>query len=163
MNLISKTSPVQSAEVLKIVMIAFVSMCSMYLFGTLITANGNLRQLNIFAALALLINVGLNYVLLPAYGAWGAALALVVTHSFIAVTNFVVAVKKVNLKFTSMFLGKFVLTLLIAIFCVKICSQWSLNIIEATAVTALAVILIVFISRLISVKHIKSIISAKGE
>ncbi|TAE77720.1 MAG: hypothetical protein EAY81_12250, partial [Bacteroidetes bacterium] len=42
MMLLSKTSPVESAQVFKFVMLSFVAMCTMYIFGTLLTANGSL-------------------------------------------------------------------------------------------------------------------------
>lgn len=55
--------------------ITFLPMCFTIVFGTLLTANGNLRQLNKIAFITLLITITLNIILVPIYGAVGAAIA----------------------------------------------------------------------------------------
>jgi O-antigen/teichoic acid export membrane protein len=54
--------------------ITFLPMCFTIVFGTLLTANGNLRQLNIIALTTLLITITMNSILIPIYGAKGAAI-----------------------------------------------------------------------------------------
>lgn len=53
---------------------SFVPMCFTLVFGTLLTANGSMRQLNIMAVIALTINIVLNSILIPVLGAVGAAI-----------------------------------------------------------------------------------------
>lgn len=53
---------------------SFVPMCFTLVFGTLLTANGSMRQLNIMAVIALSINIVLNCLLIPVLGAVGAAI-----------------------------------------------------------------------------------------
>jgi O-antigen/teichoic acid export membrane protein len=53
---------------------SFVPMCFTLVFGTLLTANGSMRQLNVMALIALIINFILNILLIPVLGAVGAAI-----------------------------------------------------------------------------------------
>lgn len=51
-----------------------------YVFGTLLTANGNLRILNYIAISGFVVNFLLNWFLIPDYGATGAAIATFITQ-----------------------------------------------------------------------------------
>jgi len=81
-----------------------------YCFGTLITASGNIKLLNKIAFASLLLNIILNFVLIPKYGAWGAALASLITQSFSGFFQVFFAIKlfKLNINLigvTRFFLG----------------------------------------------------------
>ena len=56
----------------------------MYVFGTLLTALGNLRAMNSVYAVTLALNILLNFLLIPRFHAGGAAIATVVTQVFAA-------------------------------------------------------------------------------
>ena len=58
----------------------FFAVCGTYIFGTLLVANGSLRQLNYIFAGSLMFNVALNLLLIPTYKAEGAAIATCLTH-----------------------------------------------------------------------------------
>ena len=63
----------ESSRILQILMGSFVSISVTYIFGTLLTANGNLKQLNIVAATGVIINLTLNFIFIPIFEAQGAA------------------------------------------------------------------------------------------
>jgi O-antigen/teichoic acid export membrane protein len=65
----------QSGNIFGLIMFGFIGTCLMYVFSTLLTANKNLKQLNITAALGIIINFTLNFLLVPRYQAFGAAIA----------------------------------------------------------------------------------------
>ena len=48
-------------------MLSFLSICLNFIFGTLLTANGNLRFLNISSFFGIIINVIINYYLIPIF------------------------------------------------------------------------------------------------
>lgn len=81
-----------------------------YIFGSLLTANGSMRSLNIMAIIALFINVAINLSLIPFYGAIGSALASLSTQVFTAITQLFIVQKmfkfRVNTKLI-MLLGLF--------------------------------------------------------
>lgn len=79
----------ESARLFPVLMGCFVAISTTYVFGTLLTANGNLRQLNYLAFAGMLLNLGLNLVLIPKYGAYGSAWASLVTQSLMAVLQVV--------------------------------------------------------------------------
>ena len=72
--------PTESASVFRILMFCFVPISSTYIFGTLLTANGNLKQLNIMAATGMLINVTLNLILIPRFEVEGSAVSSLITQ-----------------------------------------------------------------------------------
>lgn len=73
-----------SAKEFSILMLCFTAVSVTYIFGTLLTANGNLKQLNSMAVVGILINVVLNFILIPHYKAYGSAISSLVTQFFTA-------------------------------------------------------------------------------
>lgn len=69
-----------SAEVFKLLMCCFIPISTTYIFGTLLTANGNLKQLNYMALSGILVNFILNIILINKFDAWGAAVSSMVTQ-----------------------------------------------------------------------------------
>jgi O-antigen/teichoic acid export membrane protein len=80
-----------SAPIFSLLVGCFVAVCTTYVFGTLLTAGGKLRQLNWMAAGGALLNIGLNLVLIPRAQAEGAAWASLVTQVLTAVAQLVLA------------------------------------------------------------------------
>jgi O-antigen/teichoic acid export membrane protein len=66
----------QSANVFGILMFGFLGSTTMYIFSTLLTANGNLKQLNLVAAAGIAVNFCCNLILVPKLQASGAAYAV---------------------------------------------------------------------------------------
>jgi O-antigen/teichoic acid export membrane protein len=65
----------QSASIYGTLMFCFLGTSTMYVFSTLLTANGNLKQLNIIATAGIVINFSLNLLLVPRMLALGSAYA----------------------------------------------------------------------------------------
>ena len=74
----------ESAQVYAIIMSCFLAISSVYIFGTLLTANGNLKQLNYVAFAGMIMNIALNFYLIPKYKALGAAIASLLTQYILA-------------------------------------------------------------------------------
>jgi O-antigen/teichoic acid export membrane protein len=81
------------------IMLGFVGMCGTVIFGTLLTARGNLRFLNTVSGIGIGLNVILNLTLIPDMGAEGAAIATLGTQSAVAFAQFIYCYKLLNLKF----------------------------------------------------------------
>lgn len=77
----------ESAPVFALLIGCFVAVCSTYVFGTLLTAGGRLRQLNWLAAGGAVLNIGLNLVLIPRMQAEGAAWASLITQVLTALAQ----------------------------------------------------------------------------
>jgi O-antigen/teichoic acid export membrane protein len=76
--------------------ISFLPMCFTLVFGTLLTANGSLRQLNIMAIIALSINILLNILLIPVLGAKGAAITTLTAQTVFGVLQWILVRYRMN-------------------------------------------------------------------
>jgi O-antigen/teichoic acid export membrane protein len=90
-----------SSRIFPLLMFGFMAISITYIFGTLLTANGNLRELNILAASAVGINIVLNLILIPEYKALGAAISSLVTQVYMAMVQVIISI--IKLKFVSDF------------------------------------------------------------
>ena len=88
----------QSAQVFSVLMFSFVSISIMFIFGSLLTANGSMRILNRILIFALVINVVLNLVLIPPYKALGATWAGVITQGLVAISEMIIAIRIIPVK-----------------------------------------------------------------
>jgi O-antigen/teichoic acid export membrane protein len=93
----------QSSEVFKLLMGGFIAVSTTYIFGTLLTANGNLKLLNILSLIGLVINFSINLILIPRLLAVGSAYASLLTQFFIAVVEVILVQRifkfKVNYRY----------------------------------------------------------------
>ncbi len=71
------------SAIFSVLIITFVFICNGYVFGTLLTANGNIRLLNKIAFITVLLNIILNIILIPIYGAIGSAYASLIGFAFV--------------------------------------------------------------------------------
>lgn len=92
-----------SSGILGILMTGFLGIATTYIFGTLLTANGSMKHLNIMAFSAMVLNIVLNLILIPRFYAFGSAYASLATQIFTGITQvilvFVIFKLKLNLKF----------------------------------------------------------------
>ncbi|MEQ9186964.1 MAG: oligosaccharide flippase family protein [Cryomorphaceae bacterium] len=87
----------ESAKSLTWLMGSFVFLAVGYVFGTLITASGNMKWLNRIALLTVLLNVALNYALIPSMGAEGAAMTSFISLGFMALSQALYAIHRHDL------------------------------------------------------------------
>lgn len=88
----------ESGEVLSLLLLSFVPMAGTYVFGTLLTANGSLRMLNLIAVTGVVTNVVLNLVLIPEWGIKGAAFTCLTTQAVTFVLQLALAYRFFNFK-----------------------------------------------------------------
>lgn len=96
----------QSAPILGILMAGFIGIATTYIFGTLLTANGNLKQLNGMAFGGMLINIVLNLVLIQQMQALGAAYAALTTQILTAAAQVGIATYLFKLKINYLLIFK---------------------------------------------------------
>ena len=87
--------------IFRVVIFGLIPIGITYIFGTLLTAGGYLRQLNLFAASSLALNIVVNIILIPHFGAVGSAWASLTTQSFMAVAQLVLAIHLFHLPVTT--------------------------------------------------------------
>ena len=152
----------ESAEILSLVMFGFVAISTVYVFGTLLTANGSLKTLNIIAASGVIISIVLNIILVPRLEALGSAYASL-TAQFVTSIAQVIAVQmifkfRVNYKLLSV-LFIFVMGVFMAGYYSKsLAYDWKIN---ATIMIVFS-ILLSFVLRLLHIKKFLEIIKSEN-
>jgi O-antigen/teichoic acid export membrane protein len=99
----------QSARVYGILMFGFLGSVTMYVYSTLLTANGNLKQLNLIALCGIAVNFIVNALLVPKMQAAGAAVASLSTQLFTAGAYMLIAQRYLRLKTDRRFILKVLL------------------------------------------------------
>jgi len=92
---------VQSVQVFAILILCLIPWSMTYIFGTLLTANGSLRLLNLTSAIAIAVNLAINFTLIPMLEARGAAIASLSTQTSIAIMQFIIAFKLLKIPFST--------------------------------------------------------------
>jgi O-antigen/teichoic acid export membrane protein len=144
----------ESSDVFSILMLSIAPLSATYIFGTLLTANGDIRKLNIIALIAMVLNIGMNILLIPKYLAVGSAVASVCTQLFIITVEIILAVKTFSLKITKGYLIRMLCFLFFTViagwFSVKLPFDWKVNF----AVMICLCVCFVFVFGLVKVKEV---------
>ncbi|MBK9175449.1 MAG: polysaccharide biosynthesis C-terminal domain-containing protein [Flavobacteriales bacterium] len=83
----------EATPVFALLLWSFVAVGATYVFGTLLTAGGELRALNWMAGCGALLNIALNAFLIPRWQAEGAAWAALITQVLTAAAQVVLAIR----------------------------------------------------------------------
>ena len=154
-------STTQSGEVFGLLMICFVFISTTYIFGTLLTANGNLKTLNKIAFLGVILNVILNLILIPMYQAYGAAVASVITQGLTALAQVWLSKSYFKLKLSVELLSKIILFTIIMIIIGYLFKTIYVTQIEwyYGAIIMLGIgLLVLFMFKIIELKNIKKLL-----
>jgi len=150
-----------SADVFSFLTISYLGMCISFTFGALLTANGNLKELNIMAALAVVLNLSLNFILIPRYQVMGAAIANASTQIFTIVVQIVLVWNIFKLKINMIILIKLAVYIIIIIAGSYLISPLNINWILGFSILFLSFFSIGLAIGLISIKSIRSILQER--
>jgi len=145
----------ESTEVFVFLIPCIIPLSMTYIFGTLLTANGSLRLLNITSAIAIVVNIAVNFTLIPIFGAKGAAIASLSTQTSIAVMQFIIAFKQLKIPFSILpyFRCLIYICLLIAIVYFALC-YLPLGLIPSLLICSGIAVVLAFATKLISLSQI---------
>ncbi len=122
----------ESAEVFRHLIFGFIAISSSYVFGTLLTANGSLKPLNIIAAASMIINLTINIILVPHLYAVGSAIAsLAAQFSSVAaqiIMIFLIFRFKINWRFIAAVIAFIAGLLIVAEISRSLPYEWYINI-----------------------------------
>lgn len=104
-----------SADILGLLMAGFPGIAATYIFGTLLTANGSLKQLNLMAMGGMILNVALNLLLIPRFYAMGSAFSSMVTQLGTGMIQFLIALSLFRLIPAKLYLAKLALFVAVTI------------------------------------------------
>ena len=141
----------QSSAVFSVLMWSFIPVASSYVFGTLLTANGNLKYLNYTVAFSMVVNIALNAFLIPNYGALGSAFASLMAQFLITCMQVYLIKQIIGFGFSRKELLSIFIFLIILVFTAitidKTVEFWYIGVLIFGIIGVLAV----FLSRMITV------------
>ena len=161
MHLLYTSATDADGRVFALLMASFPAYCMMYIYSTLLTANGNLSLLNKIAVAGVIINLSLNSILIPRYHAAGAAFTAFVTQSTLAICFMFFSGKNVGLPRSTRWIAahaSFLLLIALLGYAVRILPfSWHIQIVAFAAISFPCL----FIFRFISVAAIQKLINKK--
>lgn len=162
MQLLYVDHTAESADVFAVVVFCIIPISLTYIFGTLLTAGGHLRQLNILASVALTINVGANVLFIPRYGAVGSAWASLAAQSFMAVAQMIVAMRIYSMCPSASYVLRFVLFIVAVVGSNMACASLTLPWLWQLAFAAVLSLLAAVLLRLIDFRAMLSLLAKRG-
>ena len=143
----------ESAAVFSILIPGIIPISMTYIFGTLLTANGNMRLLNLTALAGIAVNLLVNLLLIPRFHACGAATASLTTQTVMALVQTVIAFKVTGLPLKEIPLLKILIfTVILIPSCYFFSSYYDGNVIVALLISGGFACLLGFATRLIPLK-----------
>ncbi|MBM3451526.1 MAG: hypothetical protein FJX84_00125 [Bacteroidetes bacterium] len=111
LNWIYDANITESSKSFDWLMLGFFSLSINFIFGTLLSANGNFKALNYVSVVAVVFNIGLNILVAPKYGSEGTALIFFLTQTGVSITQFILTKKIIGIKFIPSLVVKHVLVI----------------------------------------------------
>lgn len=148
----------ESSKILIVLMGSFVSISVTYIFGTLLTANGNLKYLNIVAAGGVVLNLTLNFIFIPRFQAFGAAFTSLCVQFATCAIQFFIAKKIFDIQLGTSFWLKLVIFIVAISSTTYFVSLQCQNWLAAFGISTLLCIVIAFITKMLSYKEIKELV-----
>ncbi len=151
----------QYANVFPLLMGSFFCLSTTYVFGTLLTANGSLKQLNLVAAAGVVINILLNLIVIPQFKAVGAACTSLCVQTVTAFLQYLLAKRILKLEISGRYwfhILVFLTTVVVVTFLVK---QLNINWMVGFAISFAVNCGAIFLTRLLSLKEIVSLVLPK--
>lgn len=103
----------RASMIFRVLIFCLIGVSSSYILGTLLTANGSLRLLNITSAAGVVVNILLNAWLIPQWQGVGAAWASLLTQMLVVVVQFIAVQKMFRRAFSFLLLAKIFCYLLV--------------------------------------------------
>jgi O-antigen/teichoic acid export membrane protein len=151
----------ESAYILGLLMFGFVAISMVYVFSTLLTANGSLKALNIIAASGVMISLVINFIMIPRMQAMGSAYASLAAQFSTAIAQVIVAIMLLKFRTNYRFLAVLVLyvggVVLMGWISTQLPYDWKINI----SILIMGSGLMAIILRLLNIKQFIAILKSE--
>ncbi len=148
----------QTANILKVLMLAFVFTSTTYIFGTLLTANGSLKKLNIVALIGVVISLTLNFLLIPQLQATGSAWANMTAQGVTALLQIYIVFRVLPIRFEYNYLLRLTLFVLTTFILSWLSAYLPFHWIGKISILSASIVLSAFALRLLKIKTFFSIL-----
>ncbi len=132
-------------DILVVLMVSFFAISLTYIYGTILSSGGKMLVFNTIVGIGVVINLILNFILIPTKGALGAGIATIFTQYFVLIGQYIYSHKyyKLGLKF-NVFIKRlfFVLILIISLYLIR--QNFDLNWIYKVAISGILSVVLAF-------------------
>ncbi|MFN0276078.1 MAG: oligosaccharide flippase family protein [Chitinophagales bacterium] len=143
-------------EIFGWLMVSFICISMIYIYGTLLTSNGNLRILNQMALFGMLLNILLNFFFIQYFAALGAAIATVITQVIILFLHLFFSYKLLGLRFYLKKWGRSFFFIVITISTIYGISLLPLSLFFSIFLSMLTGIILALLLRMFSLRDVKN-------
>lgn len=149
----------ESADVFKILLPCLIPISFTYIFGTLLTANGSMRLLNISALAGIGVNILVNLVLIPLLHAKGAAIASLSTQTVVCILQVIIAFKLLKIPLhTIPYIRCLVYAAVLILGVYSINTIFEFSLVYMMTINVIFAVSLAFITKLIPISLLKTII-----
>lgn len=156
MNLLYTSHQEHSVRVFQLLMPASLGIAASYVFGTLLTANGNIKQLNVMAFGGVLFSICANVLIIPHFRVEGAAFVTLLTQWLTGAAQVYLSVKLLRLRISFSLLlriAAFVLLVLGVAYAVSISDVYWVH---GVALIVMLSFTMLFVTRLIRFRALRN-------
>ena len=146
------------ATIFPLLMGSFFCLSTTYVFGTLLTANGSLKQLNIVAASGVIINILLNLIFIPMFKAVGAACTSLCVQALTATLQYIISKRILKFELGGRYWFHIVLFAISVVLCTYLLKFLNLNWIVCFCISFIANCGLIFATGLLNIKEIVELV-----
>lgn len=158
MQMLYQNATEYDGTILAFLMATFPAFCMMYVYSTLLTANGNIKLLTGIALMGVIINLTMNFILIPQQKALGAAITTFITQTTLAACFIIFSGKCLQLPRNMKWIGAHIGFLLFVIALGSILHFTGMDWQIQCAVFCTLSLAAIFVFRFISAKSLKLLI-----
>ena len=151
----------QYASVFPLLMGSFFCLSTTYVFGTLLTANGSLKQLNLVAASGVVINILLNLIVIPRFQSVGAAFTSLSVQAVTAFLQYLIAKRILKFEMGGRYWFHIILFMVAIAVVTFLSKQLNVNWMIGFGIAFLVNCGAIFFTRLLSLKQIFGLVLPK--
>lgn len=158
LDLLYKEHVEESSAVFRFLIAGIIPISFTYIFGTMLTANGNMKLLNITAIAGIVVNMAVNLLLIPKMQAEGAAIASLSTQSVVAALQVLVAFRQLKVPVDSLPLRQSLVFTVVLVPVVWLFSQhFNGHVLWALLIGGVFALLLGFATRLLTFDFVKQV------
>ena len=152
-----------SASVFALLIPCIIPIAFTYVFGTLLTANGSLKKLNITAMAGIIVNILINIILIPRFQARGAAVTSLCTQSVVSLLQFFIAIRELKVPLRSLpWVSCLLFTILIIPTTLLAHQYLPLKVLPSLIILVAVTLTYGFVTRLIDIRGLRETITRKS-
>ncbi|MBA2423016.1 MAG: oligosaccharide flippase family protein [Chitinophagales bacterium] len=158
MRLLYHDATSYSSKVLSILSFSFLGTATAYIFGPLLIANDNLKELMVVSFIAVIVNFGLNIILIPREGSLGASIAASITNVLIGIVYIIVSIRVCHFKPDYNLLLRLLIFTVANILLFSTTHLWTIHSILLILTFGVIALSLAFILKLLEIKRIFPIV-----